>query len=243
MRTLGVDLAAGDRDTAVCRVDWSGERPVLERLWVGASDDDIVRLREHAEVVAIDAPFGWPRAFARAVAAYAAGAPWPASKPPGLWSRRTDEAARTRTGRPPLSVSSDRIARPAERAARLLTLLGQGAPAARDGFDGVLEVYPAGALRLWQVPAAGSKGPLGRGLREAMRDRVVSAVGIVVSADRIELLAETDHALDALVAALVGRAFKRGWAAGPETPEDREAAQSEGWIWLPTCSLEALAAS
>lgn len=195
-------------------------------------------------MVAVDAPFGWPRACARAVAAYAAGEPWPASKPPGLWSRRTDEAAKARTGgRLPLSVSSDRIARPAERAARLLTLLGQGGPAARDGSDGVLEVYPAGARRLWQVPAADYKRAVGRGMREAMRDRVVSAVGIVVSADQIELLAETDHALDALVAALVGHAFERGWAAGPETPEDREAAHSEGWIWLPTCPLEALAAS
>jgi predicted nuclease with RNAse H fold len=242
--TLGVDLAAADARTALCQLDWGSGGPVLEHLSVGASDDEIVRLAAQSAVVAIDAPFGWPRTFARTVAAYAAGAPWPAAKPSGLWARRTDEAARARVGgRPPLSVSSDRIARPAERAARLLTLLGREIPLARDGSDGVIELYPAGAMRLWGIDTAGYKRPAARMVREALRDRIVTAVHLKLSADQRERLVETDHALDALVAALVGRAFSCGWAAGPETPEDREAAEVEGWIWLPTCTLEALSMS
>ena len=48
---------------------------------------------------------------------------------------RLDHAA---GGRPPLSVSSDRIARPAVRAAMLLSRLGPaGRSAARDGTDGI----------------------------------------------------------------------------------------------------------
>lgn len=177
--------------------------------------------------------FGWPRAFARSVAACSDGQPWPASKPIGLWLRRTDEAAAARVGgRPPLSVSSDRIARPAERAARLLTLLGDQQAAARDGSDRVIEVYPAGALRLWQVPTAGYKAIVGRSVREGIRDRLVHALGLTVSPRLPRAPRSARSRARCPVAALVGRGFERGWAAGPESPEDREAARTEGWLFV-----------
>jgi hypothetical protein len=114
VRTVGVDLASGDRATAICRVDWSANEPRLERLWVGASDEDILGLRSHDEVVAIDAPFGWPVGFARAVAAYAEGAPWPPTQPPDLWARRTDEVAETRAGGAAAAVGVQRSDRPTD---------------------------------------------------------------------------------------------------------------------------------
>jgi len=130
MRTLGVDLASADANTAACVLDWSAGVPRVDQLEPGAVGDQlIVDLGRDADVIAIDAPFGWPVAFAALVAAYAAGSPWPDERPDpaALWFRETDRAAmRTAGGRPPLSVSSDRIARPAERAARLLTLMGRG---------------------------------------------------------------------------------------------------------------------
>jgi hypothetical protein len=104
----------------------------------------------------------------------------------------------------------------------------------------VLELYPTAALRLWRVPTAGYKAASGRAVREAIRERLLAGVGMATNAEHRELLAATDHALDALVAALVGRAVALGCAAGPDTPDEREAARIEGWIWLPSCPLEAL---
>jgi len=124
------------------------------------SDDSIVRMAGDAAVAvtAIDAPLGWPAAFVRSVAAYGLGGPFP---DPGedLWLRATDRVVWAAVGRRPLSVSSDRIAYPAVRAARLLSRLGPDRPARRDGSDGIIEVYPAGALAAWGIDPGRYKRP------------------------------------------------------------------------------------
>jgi len=62
--------------------------------------------------------------------------------------RRTDLAIwQMMTGGPPLSVSTDKIALPAMRAAAILSRLPQ--PVALDGSEIVVEVYPAAALKRW----------------------------------------------------------------------------------------------
>ena len=242
VRTLGVDLAAADENTALCLVEWTPRALRIERLIARrASDALIVDLAADADVVAIDAPFGWPTPFVDVIASYRTGAAWPRQRPDDLWFRRTDVRTQGRTGgRWPLSVSSDRIARPAERAARLLTLLGTwGRAAARDGSDAVIEVYPAGALRCWDIRADGYKNADAREARERIRDQLLGAVGLDVGEhERAELAAE-DHALDALIASLVGRAFGLGRTTLPGE-EDLDAARREGWIHLPTIGLAQL---
>jgi hypothetical protein len=144
-------------------------------------------------------------------------------------------------GRAPLSVSSDRIARPAERAARLLTLLGtHGEGARRDGKDGVVEVYPAGALRCWGIPVEGYKRPAATQAREAIVEAVSDAVNLRLRSEDRAALSLTDHATDALVAAVVARAFQQGRVLAP-TEGERAAAAIEGWLYLPTGSLDDLA--
>jgi hypothetical protein len=49
----------------------------------------------------------------------------------------------------------------------------------------------------------------------------------------------SDHALDALICALVGRAIVAGCSA-EVPPELRSAAEREGWIHVPTGELAAL---
>ena len=245
MLTLGVDLATKDARTALCLIRWGDGPPSLEHLVARDVSDGMIRaFASDADVVAIDAPFGWPIPFVDAVGAYAAGSPWPRQRPGGLWLRRTDLVVQAAIGgRFPLSVSSDRIARPAERAARLLTLLGQAErPAARDGSDGVIEVYPAGALRHWGIHVEGYKDPAAMNLRAQIRDALISATGLRLSDDEHVALAATDHALDALVASLVGRAFGIDGTHRPEGP-DIAIARREGWIYLPTIGLHQLAVS
>ncbi len=244
MLTLGVDLAAKDEKTALCLITWGDGPPRLERLVSrDASDDMIKALGVDADVVAIDAPFGWPIPFVDAVSAYGAGSPWPSEQPRGLWFRRTDLLVQaTIGGRWSLSVSSDRIARPAERAARLLTLLGYpDRPASRDGSDAVIEVYPAGALRHWSVGTDGYKEPGAVSLRAEICDALLAGTSLRMTADQRVALAATDHPLDALVAALVGRAFSLDRTTRPEG-DDIPVARREGWIHLPTVGLDQLGA-
>ena len=72
-RTFGVDLAAQREKTAGCVLAWDGTGVSVEFLGLGLDDPDIVRRAADADVTAIDAPFGWPRPFADALRAYAAG--------------------------------------------------------------------------------------------------------------------------------------------------------------------------
>jgi predicted nuclease with RNAse H fold len=243
MRTLGVDLASAITNTAACVLEWDDGPPRLGLL-VGrnVSDDDIVAMAREVETTAIDAPFGWPQPFAKAIAAYRGGRPWPRRRPEGLWLRQTDEhAMAVAGGRPPLSVSSDRIARPAERAARLLTLLGVGGRAAgRDGSDDVIEVYPAGALRCWGIATAGYKRPDGVAARTQIVEAITSDLDFVLIDEERNALVATDHAVDALVASLVARAFALGRVHRPADGE-LTLARVEGWLYLPIGGLGDLA--
>ena len=62
--TIGVDLAAQRAETAACVLSWHEERAKIGALEAGLTDDDLVRLVEDhdPDKLAIDAPFGWPRA-------------------------------------------------------------------------------------------------------------------------------------------------------------------------------------
>ena len=243
IRTLGIDLASTDANTAACVVEWDDSQPRLTALLPsGVSDDDIEDFAKTADVTAIDAPFGWPRPFAEALTSYDAGASWPAERTDALWFRTTDMHAKEVTqGRPPLSVSSDRIARPAVRAARLLTRLGpEGRPAARDGSDNVIEVYPAGAMRCWGLDTKGYKRPHGVAAREQLAAHIVEALGLSVGQDERTELSRTDHAVDALVASIVGRAFAMGLVLLPP-PGSLSLVRAEGWLYLPTGQLGDLA--
>lgn len=78
IRTLGIDLAAQAKQTALCLLTWGEEQAAIETLVVGADDAAILELirSEEPSKVAIDAPFGWPAMFVAAVTQHAAGGEW-----------------------------------------------------------------------------------------------------------------------------------------------------------------------
>ncbi len=239
-RTFGVDLASQDALTAGCVIDWD-DQPAVVELRRPLSDADILELTGDGltSVTAIDAPFGWPRPFVAALRRYDAGQAFAAEG--DLWQRATDLHVREVTDRRPLSVSSDRIAYPAARAARLLTEMGRGLPLRRDGSDGVIEVYPAGAMSAWGLEPGRYKRPDASEPRARLLQAILEGVpGLDVGGHREDLVA-SDHALDALVAALVARAFELAQVA-PIPPRLRGVASVEGWIWLPSQPLRALRA-
>lgn len=235
MRTLGIDLAAQDATTAFCVVEWDDGRAQVEPPVVGAGDSDLLDAMGQADRVGIDAPFGWPDGAVAAISAYHSDGRWPdgATENRTLAYRLTDFRTRELTGRWPLSVSSDRIAVPAWRCARLLSAAHGRAPVERRGGRAV-ETYPGGALSLWGFERRGYKGRDGTVVRAALLDEMERRAGGWLSLDTTARYAcvAADHALDALLCALTARASATGRTYAPR-PEEVERAEREGWIELP----------
>ncbi len=205
MRTLGVDLAARPPGTAACLVEWS-PGPALLLAEPGPVDDGrIEELAGQADKVGIDVPFGWPDAFVRELSSYQRGRRWQREYGAELRLRVTDRFVKEATGKTPFSVSADRIATCAMRAARLLSELDPELD--RTGSGRFVEVYPAAALRVWDV----------------------SRLKI---AARLDLQTESPDLHDAAIAALVARAAALG-LCHPVPDHVREVAAREGWIALP----------
>jgi hypothetical protein len=100
----------------------------------------------------------------------------------------------------------------------------------RGGEGKLLEVYPAGALLRWGLPARGYKGEEGQPARRQLVGHLIEAAPWLAA--HRAALAESDHALDALLAALVARAAAEA-LTDPAPPEHAERARREGWIHLP----------
>ena len=235
MVTLGVDLASQPKRTATCLLRWDRGSARVEALSMGATDSDLRELFGCADKIGIDAPFGWPVPFARAVAKYSASTVWPSAEVRQLRFRRTDKVVWEKLGWWPLSVSSDLIAVPAMRAVRLLAeTAATGETIDRSGGGRFVEVYPAAALSVWEFPSRGYKGAKG----SAVRDRLVSDLAertadwLALSRKDWARCRASDDMLDALVAALVARAVHID-RCEPIPPGDHALATEEGWIALP----------
>jgi predicted RNase H-like nuclease len=269
--TLGIDLAAQAKNTAACSIRWGEGRPAvlllargkdregapLDDKWIstraaGLRDDD---LGCRVTKVGIDDPFGWPVPFLDAMEAYRSGPGWPYPIESGteqLRLRETDRVVSARTGRRPLSVSSDRIAIPAMRCAGLLTAIaGHLGPAAvsRDGSGRCCEVYPDPALRGWiaATPAALGRASYKRQENSTTRVRLLEALLRQLPLDdpdgQLDQVAAEDDYLDALLCALIARAVELGQTHLPEPGREAELALVEGWIHVPDRPLADLVAA
>src|SRR5688572_33393535 len=112
MITLGIDLSSMPEGTAACRIRWSKNRAVAEPPVPGCDDEELDELIKKADVVGIDAPFGWPEEFVKAVAGWKRTV-WSKDERRRLQFRATDLFVQEQLRIWPLSVSTDRIALPA----------------------------------------------------------------------------------------------------------------------------------
>lgn len=249
MRTVGVDLAAEPRTTAVAVIEWRPGTAQVSTVRMPADDSMVLDLMDGADKVGIDCPLGWPDAFVQFVTAHHNDA---LTVPDGLTSvewrrslswRLTDEHVRATLSMTPLSVSTDRIGVTAMRAARLQALLAaRGHPVDRVGTGLVAEVYPAAGLRFWGLPDRGYKGPANRERRESIVDQLGQGAPWLELGEAEGPCRQHDHALDAVVSALLARAAALGHTTPPPA-RHRALALREGWIALPTCRLDELAPS
>jgi predicted nuclease with RNAse H fold len=239
--TLGIDLAVDPRRTAACAIAWRDGRAAVESISVGLDDAAlraaIAAAHARGGWAGIDAPFAWPERFRDAVVAHHRDRTWPADyRDPRLRYRATDRFVEHECRRRPLSVSTDLIGVTAMRCARMLQEVGEdrGGPIDPAGADGVVEVYPAAALLAWRLDPRGYKnGPLARANRRRLVDALAARPWLAFGGDAAAACERSDHALDALLAALATRAAQRGLTHRPRTDDERALAPSEGWIHVP----------
>ncbi|MFI7550268.1 DUF429 domain-containing protein [Micromonospora sediminimaris] len=99
MLTLGVDLAAADRRTAMAAVEWLPDRAIVRDLVLDVSDARIVEASERADKIGLDCPLRWPELFVALVQAHRIGHVTVADGDAAQWRRRlayrlTDEVVR-----------------------------------------------------------------------------------------------------------------------------------------------------
>jgi predicted nuclease with RNAse H fold len=244
MLTIGVDLAAEPKGTAVAGIEWADGRAKLVNLMLGATDGYIVEASSSAGKIGIDCALGWPdrfvdfvvnhRAFNHEVNREFGAMDWRKD----LSYRETDRRVRELTGRWPLSVATDRLGVTALRCAGLMERLGAaGVDVDRAGFGGVVEVYPAGSLKIWGFDTAGYRATAGA--RSTLLDAISSKAPWIDFSEFREMMVDSCDAFDAVIASLAARAAAIGSATLP-SDDDLAIARVEGWIALPHRDMEKL---
>lgn len=224
MRTLGVDLAAATKKTAVAVLEWDAGTACLEHLALDVDDREIVELFASSSMTGIDCPVGWPDAFLPFLSGHLNFDARPILDHDGIEGRRllayrdTDRFVTGHTGLIPLSVSADRLAHPAMRCAVIQAKIAAShGPQARDGSGRLAEVYPAASLKSWGLSARGYKGgkpPEAVRLRGIL-DQLTAAAPWLDFAGHEDRLAASDDLFDALVASLTARAVSLGHTLRP----------------------------
>ncbi|WP_285246752.1 DUF429 domain-containing protein [Pseudarthrobacter sp. efr-133-R2A-89] len=253
MKTLGVDLAAATKKTAVAVIDWGADSTGsgdarLTHLALDVDDQHIVELFGSTDMTGVDCPVGWPDALIPFLTGHLNNIAAPVLEHDGIAGRRllayrdTDRFCTARTGLIPLSVSADRLAHPAMRCAVIQAKIAQvHGPQPRDGSGRLAEVYPAASLKIWGLNGRGYKG---RGVPEAERLALLLAA-LEEQASWLDLgghrdsLAGSDDLFDAVIASLTARAAARRRTLLPDSTH-AAAARTEGWIHLPDCRLDEL---
>jgi predicted RNase H-like nuclease len=236
---IGVDCATDPRRVGLACAEVSGARPKLKVAEVGSKELSLAdRIAswfgaDSRTLLAMDAPLGWPVEMGPALTQQRAGE-YIDVPPDRLFQRETDRVVHRVVGRRPLEVGAERIARTALAALALLEQLRQRLDqpislAWSPQFPGLvsaIEVYPAGTLRAYGLPASGYKK---RGQSSA-RQRLIEWLSEHIEIQGpTTLLEENADALDAVICVLAGWDFLRGLTIAPTDPEQ---AAKEGWIWV-----------
>ena len=272
MHSLGIDLSTDPAKVWICEIDWGGPVPRVVALDQATALPDprppraasgsavrdeaglIAALVERLaafepsdeRIVGVDVPLGWPTAFVDAIGDWEAGDLRGFRKRTELRLRAADRFMQAVSGITPMSVSVDRMGSTAMLWAEVLSTyarqLDRPAVDRARARDGIAEVYPTTALRMWTAgsdpfPADRYKSSL------EVRDVLVplltgispdappfqtperGAAGVAVPPEfRAELFA-FDDALDAFLCALLARAV----AVGSCFSLDREVEATQVW--------------
>lgn len=244
MITVGIDLAAEAKGTALAGIEWSQGAANLTSLQLGVTDEALVQAAHAVDKVGIDCALGWPVEFIEflnrqsQMGSHIDPIDGSIDARRRLAYRETDRRVREITGRWPLSVSTDRLGLTAIRCAGLLSSMqASGISIDRSGSGKVVEIYPGASLRLWGFETKGY-----RASADIRRELLVHLKGLAPwfsFVPHIDLMVESCDAFDAVIAALATRAAALNQYEKPSA-QLLEQAKIEGWIALPNQPLEAL---
>ena len=242
MRLVGIDCATQDAKIGVAFGTFTNERLTVSEAFActkekGAANaiSEWLQSGKQPALIAIDAPLGWPKILSRVLATHRAGEELKADAH-DMFRRATDVFIKQKTGKTPLDVGADRIARTAHAALCLLrdirSKLGlERIPLAWEWppaeLISTVEVYPAATLKVHGFRAGGYKKPN----QTPERKEIISNLEelIELPPDLLQKLESSADVLDAVVCLLAARDFLTGKAM---PPSDRNLAEIEGWIWV-----------
>lgn len=243
MISAGIDLSAEPKGTALALLEFNNKKAKLVLLEQGLEDQDLIDKTINADKIGIDCALGWPIKFFEFLRDHQdlenqtlidGGIDFRRT----LAYRETDREIHRLTGRWPLSVSTDRLALTAIRAAGLLSKYqASGVAIDRSGEGKLVEVYPGATLRNWSLET--------KSYRVDSQARQLLLVELLARAPWLELgehkeqMLESTDCFDAVIAALATRAAYKGQFQKP-SKEQAKTARVEGWIALPNCGLEEL---
>ena len=226
---LGIDCATNPKKTGLALGEMQGDVVYIRRRTTGSRKNNPVDiavswLSEYDEaLIALDAPLGWPQKLGRCLSSHRAGFPVQA-KANQLFRRMTDVEIKNRSGKQPLEVGANLIARTAVAALKLLDQIRRvtgrriplaWAPKEKEQWRAI-EVYPA-------ITRIGHGAPdIGGGL--------VGMENLMDCTSVSSELALSEDIADAAVCTIAAADFLSGKAA---PPRDKEVALFEGWIWAP----------
>lgn len=236
---VGIDCASQDKKAGLALGEFSPDHVVVHE--VIHSVPQILPIltswtREFQPILfAFDAPLGWPAQMGHRLHPHSAGESIP-EVADNLFSRLTDRTVRQVTGKKPLEVGADRIARTALRALNLLGEIradsGLALPlpleAGLPERPSAIEVYPATALMARGLSERGYKGRDG-GKKDARRSLLRSLGSLLRLQVDPEALLESDDGFDAVVCLICAMDFLNGEVLAPV---DLNRAAAEGWIWF-----------
>lgn len=237
---IGIDCAAQDKDIGLALGHFDGHGCRVSEVACGRIVDSVAGTiadwipANQRTLLALDAPLGWPAPLGECLYAHKAGE-HVAPESDMLFSRLTDKIVRKKTGKKPLEVGANFIARTARSALNLLNelriLTGRSIPLqmaepTMNNTVCAIEVYPAATLTV-----KGFMQPKYKKVLQARKSIIASLeTQMQISADK-ELIMENDDVLDAVICVTAGLAFLRKDVIVPSRGE-LECAEKEGWIWV-----------
>lgn len=253
MKIVGIDFSTDPKKCGIAFGETeNGRSHILTAGCLKDKNFSIEKIQEfiksNSALIAIDAPLGWPASMGPALSAHTAGKKI-STETNQLFSRFTDQFVKEKTGKKPLDVGADKIARTAHGALKFIhEIYPHISLAEKPGyFDDktyAIEVYPAVTLIQHNIlkvgsMAAKSKFPSYKGKEETNkkeRKRIIDELRSVYSDVVFDCWKEgnevcNDHILDAVVSVLAGFDFLKEDVYCIENHTEKiDIIKKEGWI-------------
>jgi predicted nuclease with RNAse H fold len=244
MQIIGIDCASKPEKTGIAMGEYQNNTISIHAVCMGNKKQSIADLLfplikvDEEVLLAIDAPLGWSAPMGRLLANHQAGEPIEEEQD-RFFRRITDTFIHQQTGKLPLEVGADRIARTAHSALKIIGELREKGLSfqmlwqsnflekSKNRF-GVIEVYPSATLKQYQFVSSGYKG---NSIDEKnKRIEIIKHVAVYLpTIPQFSDLQDNADMLDAVICLLCAKDFIEGEAM---SPTDLALAKKEGWIWV-----------